>query len=113
VAQKAEVELTQSERKQRRASKKRVQKRKEAEREDASGIAAHPKGIKSAREDAAAARQAKVIQKRVRKGAAHVGVSSSAVFRKLEVEKAAGGVQKGLQKSGEGEVQVTSSHLLM
>jgi hypothetical protein len=86
TAQKTEDEFTQAEKKQRRASNKRVQKRKAAEREEQEGIASNPKGIKSAREDAVAAKQAKLLRK-VQKGRSCSRVSSGQVFQKLHNEQ--------------------------
>lgn len=85
VAQKAEDELTQSERRQRRATKKRVQKRKFAEREDQQAVAAHPKGIKSAREEAAADKAAKVARKAAKGGRSRS--AGAGVFQRLQDEQ--------------------------
>jgi hypothetical protein len=85
TAQKAEDEFTKAEKRQRRASNKRVQKRKAAEREEQEGIASNPKGIKSAREDAVAERAK--LRHKVQKGRSGSRVSSGQVFQKLQNEQ--------------------------
>lgn len=113
VGLKAEQELSQAERQQRRAAKKRVRKRKEAEVEEASGVAAHPKGIKSAREDAAAEKQAKAVRKRAKSAAGKAGATSSTVFRKLQDEREAGGRKQGSGAEAQAQKASKSAHLMM
>ena len=111
VKQKADEELSQAERHRRRAAKKRVHKRKDAEREAAAGIAAHPKGIKSAREDAAAEKEARAARKRAKKGGAGKDATSGAVFRKLHEERNSG--DSKANHKAVPSANVKSSELLM
>jgi hypothetical protein len=112
---KADDEKTQEDRHAARATKKRVLKRKKREQEEAEGVWAHEKGIKSAREDAEAAREAAAMNKRGRNGKASRGTaatgagasvktkergapkSTSEVFRVLEAAKPNAGAR---EKSG-------------
>lgn len=87
---KDEAELTQEERRQRRAKKKRIAARKTTEKEAATGIATHAKGIKSARAEAQAAKDAKAMVKRA-KADKYVSSRSGNVFKQLAEEQAAGG----------------------
>lgn len=88
---KEDDEQTQAERRQARASKKRIGKRKRVEKEEAAGVYAHDKGIKSAREDADAAREAKMASKKQagQKHAKKLGIptTSAAVFKQLQDEQ--------------------------
>jgi hypothetical protein len=110
---KAATEKTQSDRHAVRATKKRVSKRKRREQEEAEGVWAHEKGIKSAREDAQAAREAAALNKRGNRGKLSFGKSASRssagvkvkttdvpkntteVFRTLEAAKASGSKHEG------------------
>lgn len=98
---KEDDEQTQAERRQARASKKRIGKRKRSETEEAAGVYTHDKGIKSAREDAAAEREARIASKK-NTGKTHakkqsVPTTAAAVFKQLEDEK--NGVNKSDRKS--------------
>lgn len=100
---KEDDEQTQAERRQARASKKRIRKRKDAEKEEAAGVYAHDKGIKSAREDAAAEQEARMASKK-HAGQKHtkkqsVPTTAAAVFKQLQDEK--NGVKK-LNAKGKG-----------
>lgn len=110
---KADAEKTQADRHAARATKKRVSKRKKTEQEESEGVWAHDKGIKSAREDAQAAREAAALNKRGKRGkfshgkspggaagkkgvtqgkekSGAIATNSTAVFKSLEAAKAAG-----------------------
>lgn len=101
VAQLAEGELSREQRKQRRAGKKRIQARKDAEREATKGLALHPKGLKSAREELAVAKAEKAARKAQRAAKQERGAAggrrggavatSAGVFKQLEDERTAGG----------------------
>lgn len=99
-----------AERKQRRAARKRIAARRDSEREVAAGVAAHPRGIKSARDEAAAERAARDLKRQrtrdepsgkkhaARDGgsgtaAAAATLNTGAVFKQLAAERAAGGGQ--------------------
>lgn len=106
-ALKAEDEKTQSDRHAARAAKKRVSKRKKLQAEEAQGVWAHEKGIKSAREDAQAAREAAEMNRKgskkfksAKNGASgkpvapktNIATNSSAVFKVLEAAKSKDGL---------------------
>ena len=114
-ALKADSEKTQEDRNSARATKKRVSKRKQQEKEELAGVWAHDKGIKSARQDAEAAREAAAMRKRGKRGRTAPGQSpggaagkktttggsiatnSTDVFKSLEAAKAGGSGETGRQ----------------
>lgn len=111
---KADDEQTQAERQQARASKKRIEKRKRHEKEEATGIYAHDKGIKSAREDIAAEREARMANKKQRGGRKDAKTqkgptTAAAVFKQLQDESKGVKVPK---KTGKGD-GVRSAALMM
>lgn len=112
---KDEAELNQEERKQRRATKKRIAKRKTDEKEEKAGVSSNAKGIKSAREDAQAVKDAKASKKRQRTEK-YASSTSGSVFKKLQEEQAAGGfsaVKAAQAKKAADAADGKSAHLKM